>query len=151
MQPRISDALELLTAQHDEIELLLSAIAATASPAHRSKLITDLADQVTIHLAVEQELFYPAVSDLIGSDVHAELLAEHAEVKRVLADLLWRDHDDERWGHTLTRLRELLSVHAAWQERHLFETIAEKRTPAELAQVGGDITDWLDGLVVAAA
>lgn len=148
---RISDALELLTAQHDEIDGLLSAIASATSPGRRSQMITELTDQVTIHLAAEQELFYPAVSDLISSDVHAELIAEHTEIKRVLADLLWREHDDERVGHTLATLRELLAVHAIWQERHLFETIAENRTPEQMAQIGGEITGWIDGLVVAAA
>ena len=144
MQP-ITDALELLTAQHDDIDVLLTAIDQAPSPGRRSQLITDLADQVTIHLAVEQELFYPAVS-MLSDDV----LAEHAEIKRVLADLLWRVHD-ERGGHTLARLRNLLSAHATRQEGEVFETIAETRTRAELAQIGDDITGWLVGLIVAAA
>lgn len=148
---RISDALELLTAQHDQIDALLSAIADTESAAQRSQLITELADQVTIHLAAEQELFYPAVSDLIDTDVHAELLSEHGEIKRVLAELLWQEHDAERAGHTLTQLRELLAVHATWQERELFETIAERRSISDLAELGSEITGWIDSLVVAAA
>ena len=144
MQP-ISDALELLTAQHGDIDALLTSIAQAPNPGRRSQMITELADQLTIHLAVEQELFYPAVS-MLSEDI----LAEHVEIKRALADLLWRESDDERDGHTLARLNALFSAHVR-QECELFETIAQACSPARLAQIGDDITGWIDGLVARAA
>lgn len=143
---RISDALELLTAQHDEIEALISEIADT-TPSRRSQAITDLADRITIHLAAEQVLFYPSVSALISNEVHAELLAEHLEIKRVLADLLWADSENERLDRELSRLAALVDCHATWQERELFVTVAEARTEEELAALGTEITDWVDSIV----
>lgn len=148
---RISDALELLTAQHDEIEALIAEIADTANPDRRSQAITELADRVTVHLAAEQVLFYPSVSMMISSDVHAELLAEHAEIKRVLADLLWLESDDTRFARKLSALKSLIDCHATWQERDLFEAVVEARTEAELAALGTEITDWVDSIIDASA
>lgn len=148
---RIADALELLTAQHDEIEALMAEIADTANPDRRSQAITELADRITVHLAAEQVLFYPAVSTLISRDVHTELLAEHAEIKRVLADLLWLDGEDARLHRKLSALRSLVDVHATWQERELFENVAEVRTAEELAALGTEITDWVESIIDASA
>lgn len=148
---RISDALELLTAHHDEIEALLAEIAVAANTTRRAMAITELADAVTVHLAAEQELFYPAIAADLSTDVHAELLAEHAEIKRLLADLVWLEHDDNRLERKLVALRALVGHHATWQEKDLFETVAERRSEAELAAIGDEIRGWIDGLVVYAA
>ena len=144
---RISDALELLTAQHDEIEALLAEIADTANPDRRSQAITDLADRITVHLAAEQELFYPAVSMLISTDVHTELLAEHGEIKRLLADLLWLEGDDTRLERKLSALKSLIDCHCTWQERELFENVAEVRSPEELSALGTEISGWIDSII----
>jgi hypothetical protein len=148
---RISDALELLTAQHDEIDALIAEIGSTANPDRRSQAITDLADKLTVHLAAEQVLFYPTVSMLISREVHQELLAEHAEIKRVLADLLWLDGENARLERKLSALKALLDCHSTWQEQDLFETVAEQRSAAELAELGTEITDWVSSIIDASA
>jgi hypothetical protein len=129
----------------------MAEIAITANPDRRSQAITDLADRITVHLAAEQELFYPAVSMLISSDVHAELLAEHGEIKRVLADLLWLDSDDSRLERKLSALQALIDCHTRWQERELFENVAETHTGEELAALGAEISGWIDSLIDASA
>lgn len=143
---RISDALELLTAQHDEIEALISEIADTQNPDRRNQAITELADRITVHLAAEQVLFYPSVSTLISRKLHTELIAEHAEIKRVLADVLWLDAGVQR-DRKLSALKALVDCHATWQERELFENVAEARTEEELAALGTEITNWVDSII----
>jgi Hemerythrin HHE cation binding domain len=145
---RILDALELLTAQHDEIDALIEKIATPAKPDARGQAIADLADHLTVHLAAEQELFYPAVSTLISTEVLTELMAEHAEIKRVLADLLWFDAaDDERIERKLSGLKALMECHATWQESVLFERVAEARSPREIVVLGAEIGGWIDSIV----
>ncbi len=143
---RISDALELLTAQHDEIEALISEIADTVNPDRRSQAITELADRITVHLAAEQVLFYPAVSTLLTREVHTELIAEHSEIKRVLADILWLEPGTQQ-DRKLSALKALIDCHATWQERELFETVAEQRSAEELSELGSEITSWVDSIV----
>lgn len=150
---RIADALELLTAQHDEIDSLLAVVSTSGSPAVRSAAVSELAEKLTLHLAIEQEMLYPTADRTLSDEVRRELMSEHVEIKRVLADLVWLDLDDSRFGGKLTLLQMLLEWHELWQEEQLFETLAESMSPAELEDLGERINGWLEGadLLVAAA
>lgn len=142
---RIADALELLTAQHDEIDALIADLATSTNPAVRNQTINDLVDKLTVHLALEQELLYPAVSSALSGEVREELRAEHAEIKRILADMLWLESEDARFARKLTALQSLIAWHTTWQERELFERTAETMTPDQLADLGARVNAWLDG------
>ncbi|MDB4961159.1 MAG: Hemerythrin cation binding domain protein [Myxococcales bacterium] len=141
---RIADALELLTTQHAEIDSLVAEISTSSSPSVRDQGIRELAEKLTLHLALEQELFYPAVAGALSDEVHTELMAEHVEIKRVLADLLWLESEDTRFARKLVALTSLLAWHTTWQERELFETTAEAMTAAQLADLSAQIHDYLD-------
>jgi hypothetical protein len=141
---RIADALELLTAQHDEIDSLVAEISTSSSPSLRDQLINELAEKLTIHLGLEQELLYPALAASLSDEVHAELMAEHVEIKRVLADLLWLESEDTRFARKLVALKSLLAWHTTWQERELFETTAEAMTPDQLADLGAQLNGYLE-------
>lgn len=141
---RIADALELLTAQHDEIERLLAVVSTSGSPDNRQRARIDLAELLPIHLALEQELFYPNMTSVISTEVLRELVAEHGEIKRILADVLWAELDDDELHRELAVLHELFDVHRAWQESYLFETVAEARDGVELAQLGELMHAWVE-------
>ena len=141
---RIADALELLTAQHDEIDSLLAVVSTSGSPVVRSAAVSELAEKLTVHLAIEQEMLYPTVAQTLSDDVRRELTSEHVEIKRVLADLVWIDLDDSRFGLKLTTLQMLLEWHELWQEEQLFESLAESMSAAELEDLGERINGWLE-------
>jgi len=148
---RIVDALELLTEQHDEIDALISELQTTATPTARNATVSLLVDKVAAHLSLEQELFYPAVASALTTDVHAELLAEHAEIKRILADMLWLESEDTRFEHKLGALQGLLCWHSMWQERELFEKAAETMTANQLATLCEHMNRYLGSSVSIAA
>lgn len=130
---KISDALELFTAQHEAIEAALAAV--HADPAQ----VPALADAITDHLTAEHEVLYPALAGRVPPAVRAELVAEHAAIKRVLADLLWLDADDDRFAATLTKLSALLADHGCWQDDGLFVQLAETVPPGELAALATQV------------
>lgn len=148
---RISDALELLTAQHDEIDALLAIIVNQTDASAREQAFEQLADRITVHLAAEQSLFYPAIDGDVSAHVMQEVMAEHLEIKKVLADLLWMGLDDDRAPPKVTQLRGLLAGHAAWQESELFPTVAETRSLDELADLGARLRQWHGEIVSLAA
>jgi len=148
---RIADALELLTSQHDEIDALIAELKTSTNPSVRNQTINVLVDRVTIHLSLEQELFYPAVSSALTTDVHAELIAEHAEIKRVLADMLWLESEDTRFARKVAALESLLWWHSTWQERELFEKAAETMSSNQLADLGNRLNEYVDGSLALAA
>lgn len=139
----ITSALELMASQHDEIDTLVARVS-TTSPEQRAAVLVELADKLTLHLAVEQELFYPVADPLISTEVRAELAVEHQEIRRVLADLIWLEHEDQRFARKLTALQTLLAWHEAWQEQVLFERIARTLPEPQLAELGSAVTTWFD-------
>jgi hypothetical protein len=140
----ITNAIELLTRQHDEIEALLVEVSATGSASAHTGALSALTDKLTLHLAVEQELLYPAADPLISPEVRAELLAEHQEIKRILADLIWLEQEDQRFARKLVGLQMLLQLHEAWQEAELFVRLAQGLPAPRLADLGTEVHTWFD-------
>ena len=139
--PRISDPLELLTQQHDD---LLAHLDALTSPnaAERTRALDTLANELPDHLAAEQELLYPCVTGYLAQPVRDELLAEHTEIKRALADLLWFGLDDADAPHRIAELRTLLEGHCAYQDHELFENAAESLAPIDITILGNRLHAW---------
>jgi hypothetical protein len=146
---RIADALELLTAQHDEIERLIAVVTTSGSPDTRRRARTDLAELLPLHLALEQELFYPTLASVISHDVLRELVAEHTEIRRILADMVEPAPDDDTTARELSTLHELFEVHRAWQEAYLFQTVAEVRDRMELALLADAMHAWVARMTAA--
>lgn len=142
---RISDPLELLTAQHADLDALLDRLTAVELPA-RDAVFAELADKVVLHLAAEQELLLPAVAGQVSPDVQRELAAEQQEIKRILADLLWFGLDDAAVAAGIPSLRALLHGHAAWQETELFTTMAETMSGPALVELGERLCAWSDNV-----
>lgn len=129
---QIKDALELLTAQHDEIDFLVVQVQQT----YDQDAFDELADKLAAHLGLEQELFYPAIAQVVRDDVQRELLAEHVAIKGVLAELIWLGVDDPAFGAKLHELAYLVDGHCGYQEDELFEHVAEAVPGEELAALG---------------
>jgi hypothetical protein len=139
--PRISDPLELLTQQHDDLLALLDALA-SPNETERNRALADLTDQLPEHLAAEQELLYPCVTGYLAQPVRDELLAEHTEIKRALGDLLWFGLDDADAPGRIAELRTLVEGHAAYQDHELFENAAESLAPIDITVLGNRLHAW---------
>lgn len=146
---RITDALEQLSSHHATMDALLSDIALTPDAALRTRYVDELANLLTAHLAIEQEYLYPVIATHVSAGVLAELHAEHGEIKRVLADLLWQDADDEQFMPTVKQLTLLLDGHCAWQDDQLYIQAARALGQEYQAVIGQQIAAWLPTAVAA--
>ena len=142
--PRISDPLELLTQQHDDILALVDALTTPEQ-------LNELAERLTDHLAAEQALLYPMCAGHIAKTVRDELVAEHVEIKRVLADLLWFGIEDGDTPKRIAALRALLDGHTSYQEAELFEIAAESLAPIDITVLGNRLAAWFVTSVAQAA
>jgi hypothetical protein len=141
----IKDALELLTAQHEQIEDLFEQVRQIGD----ESAFVELADKLATHIALERDVFYPAIAEQVSDHVMAELVAEHAALKQLLEDLVWLGTRDVEFRGKLAQLGELLYGHSAWQEEELFMRSAESMTDAELAALC-DRFYQLDAIAIAA-
>lgn len=142
----INDALELLTAQHEELDFLVVQVQQT----YDADAFEELATKLVAHLALEQELFYPAITSVMTVDVQRELLTEHAAIKRVLAEMLWLGVEDCDFGGKLHELAYLLDGHAGYQEDELFEHVAESLPSDELVSLGVRLHSFDTEILIAA-
>lgn len=141
---RIADVLELLTTQHEEIDRLVTLVAETSDVEDRYRLLDGLATKLTTHLAIEQELLYPELGGIVEPDVIREVLVEHGEIKRILADLVWLEPAGKHFETRLAMLKQLLSGHSAYQEHDLFVQVAERFCPVRLAAICETVHAWSD-------
>jgi hypothetical protein len=143
--PPISDALELLTAQHEQIEDLFEQVRQIGDEA----AFTELVDKLSTHLALEQDLFYPVIGKQLAPDLMDELHAEHAAIKQLLGDMVWLGTRDTEFRTKLSELGTLLFGHSSWQEDELFIAAAESMSRAELAALCDRIYNF-DSIQIAA-
>lgn len=120
MQPHI-DFFDRLTAQHTQIEDLFEFVAMLRDP----DALTELADVLGSHLGLEREGLYTTVSRHLGREIVDELEAEHAAIRRVLAQLVWFGVEDADFAIRLDELRGLLDDHISHQEDELFRAVAK--------------------------
>lgn len=147
---QIVDVLELLTSQHTEVDDLIERL--ETGSGDRSETFRELADKIAAHATVEEKIFYPAVMAEATSDMLHEAVEEHLGVKRVLADLLELDLDDEddsdEFAAKLSVLKEQLSHHAhEEEEQKLFVMLRRSLSEDERAAIGNEVLALFEKLM----
>jgi hypothetical protein len=135
------DALELLTAQHDELGAIIEHVTSIDGE-RRAIVIGELADKLCAHLAAEQEVLYPSIAVVTHSFDGREPTAEHESVKQALANVLGADIDSADLIPRLHALHELLESHSRWQEDTLFVELAETIPIELLGALGAQLLAW---------
>jgi hemerythrin superfamily protein len=118
-----SSAIELLVAQHRQMERLLKDLVEAASASERASLFGPCASELMSHVLVEEEIFYPAVKAERTEDVLFESLEEHLSLKRVLRDLVGLAFDNPHFEPKMHVLEEQVRHHHKEEEEHLFPKV----------------------------
>lgn len=142
------DAITLLMEQHQEVDELLAQIEQTESASEKEDLFYQLADQLAAHAKIEETIFYPAVMTKQTEDKLLESVEEHLAIKRVLADLLELDPDDEHFDAKLQVMKEELTHHAHDEEEgKLFPAVKKLLSADELEGLGGEMMAMFEELI----
>ena len=130
------DAVDLLEAQHREIEDLFERLE-NAGGDRKRRVFAEIADKLAIHATIEERDFYPVVKAKRTEVILLESLEEHLGIKRVLADLLAIDVDDETFDAKANVLKEQVEHHVEEEEADLFpkvKRILDEETLIAIAQ-----------------
>jgi hemerythrin superfamily protein len=142
------DALKLVKQQHDEVEELMETLEKARKPERKQALFTELADKLAAHATMEEKLFYPAVKAKQTEELLLESTEEHLAMKRVLADMLKLDVEDEHFDAKLTVLKEEVRHHARdEEEKKLFPLIRKLMDKQELDELGTRLEQMFAELV----
>lgn len=142
------NALELLTEQHDEVDELFEQIEATEDGEEKAMLFRELANNLAAHAEMEERLFYPAVMAKQTEEILLESVEEHLSVKRVLADLMKMDTEDEQFDAKIAVVKEQVEHHAREEEEgELFPKVRKLFSADELDGLGGEMAALFEELM----
>jgi hemerythrin superfamily protein len=118
------DAIAMLTADHKKVKGLFSQfdkLKEDGSDEDKAGLVSTICNELKIHTAIEEEIFYPAVRKAIDdADLMDEALVEHAGAKDLIAQLEGMDTDDELYDAKVTVLGEQINHHVEEEEGQMF-------------------------------
>lgn len=133
------DAVKLLIKQHRELEALLKQLEEASGEKTQAALFTRIADQLTVHMTAEEQLFYPAVKANRTEDILLESLEEHLSLKRLLADLLALDPSEQTFEPKFKVLKEQTEHHHEEEEEHLFPKVEKLLDESQRATLGAEM------------
>ena len=132
------DAITLLKQDHKTVEKLFKQFEKAKQPAEQRKVAEKVVKDLSVHAAIEEMLFYPAVRDRVPDteETVLESLEEHHIVKWVLSELEDMKPDHERFKAKMTVMMENVRHHVEEEESELFPQVRKAVGRKELAELG---------------
>jgi hypothetical protein len=121
------DAIALLKADHRKVEELFEKYEKTKVDGTREKLAMQICMELSIHTAIEEEIFYPACEGQIEEDMLKEAYVEHDAAKVLIAEIEAGDHDDDYYDAKVKVLQEQIEHHVEEEERRVDGMFAQAR------------------------
>jgi hypothetical protein len=120
-----TDATELLVADHREVQRLFADYRKLADggadAAERAPLAEEICTLLTVHAAIEEEIFYrEARAAGVDADLLDEAEVEHAAAKNLIAQIRELDAADALYDARVRVLGEYVDHHVAEEEGELF-------------------------------
>ena len=132
------NALTLLKQDHGNVETLFERFEKSDDPAEKRRIVDNVILQLSVHAAIEEQLFYPAVRAATDEALPTvlESLEEHHIVKWTLSELERMAPTDERFDAKVTVLIESVRHHVKEEEDELFPKVRDAMTVQQLEELG---------------
>lgn len=134
-----TDAVDLLVRQHRELEDVLAKVLETGNHDEKRALFARVGDHLGVHIASEEQVFYPAVNAARTEEDLLESLEEHLSLKRFLSDLLALDPSDRTFDPKFKVLKEQAEHHHKEEEDYLFVKVRKMLDAPARAALGRDM------------
>lgn len=141
------NAIDFLIGQHRAMEAKMDALMDADKSSAKARLLEQVGDELTVHIASEEELFYPAVNALRTQDILLESLEEHLSLKRLLADLLELRATDQTFEPKFKVLKEQAEHHHEEEEYNLFPRVRNLLNEVQLEALGLEMMEMQDRLL----
>jgi hemerythrin superfamily protein len=142
-------AIDMLEAQHREVEDLFAEFEEASSTKKRGVFL-QIADKLAIHAAIEEKHFYPGAKAKDTEEQLKESVEEHLAVKRIIADLLALDEDDQATLEAKVKvLQEQVEHHVEEEEEELFPKVEKLLDEDTLEALEQDMTATQEELLAA--
>ena len=137
------DAIQLLTADHAEVKKLFKSyeklIKDEADTEEKRELAEQICMMLTVHAAIEEEIFYPSAREVLEEqDLIDEAAVEHASAKDLIAQIQDSEPDDELYDAKVKVLGEYIDHHVKEEQDEIFPKV--KKAGLDLAALGEELS-----------
>ena len=125
-QPR--DAIALLKQDHRTVEELFAAFEKASGEGRKQKIAQQICLELSVHAAIEEEIFYPACEGKVEEDLLKEAYVEHDGAKVLIAQILEGDgQSDEFFDAKVKVLQEQIEHHVEEEEKRMEGMFSQAR------------------------
>lgn len=112
------DAIALLKEDHRTVEKLFEEFEKAKGDGRKEKLAKQICLELTVHTALEEEIFYPACQGTVEEDLLKESFVEHDAAKLLIAEIEAADGEsDEYFDAKVKVLSEEIEHHVEEEEK----------------------------------
>ena len=136
------NALDLLKSDHEQVMRLFSEFEKMDKEEEDAKreLVEKACNQLSIHAEIEEELFYPALRDVLDEqDLLDEAQVEHDMAKQLIDELESMEPSEDLYDAKFTVLGEYVKHHIEEEEKEIFAKA--KKAKLDLDTLGADMLD----------
>jgi hypothetical protein len=133
------DALKLLEEDHVKVKKMLSELDDTTERAEKTREegFARIQQELEVHEAIEEEIFYPALKDHPKTkELALEGYEEHHVVDTVMAEMRELPVTDETWTAKFSVMKENLEHHIEEEEDEMFKQARQVFDESELKELG---------------
>jgi hemerythrin superfamily protein len=134
------EAVEMLREDHQKVKDLFEEFEKAEEDEEKLRIVRTALNELKIHAALEEEIFYPAVRELIEDDDQMdEALEEHHVAKLIMAELQDMEPGDEHFDAKFKVLAESVKHHIQEEESEILPKAEEMELDQE--QLGKEMTE----------
>ena len=111
------DGLQLLAADHREVEGLFADFEKASGAAAKEKLVRQICTELKIHSQIEEEIYYPAIRGKVEQADLNEAYVEHDSAKLLINELEAAEPDEGYYDAKVKVLSELIEHHVKEEEK----------------------------------
>jgi len=121
-----ASAIELLEADHREVEALFEQYEELEDRPKKKVLALKICLSLQVHAQIEEEIFYPAARKAIANaEMIDEAIVEHAAAKQLIAEIETMEVGDNLRDAKVKVLGEQITHHVEEEENELFPEVEE--------------------------
>ena len=122
------DAIALLKDDHRKVEELFEQFEKASGDGRKEKLAQQICLELSVHAAIEEEIFYPACEGKVEEDLIKESYVEHDAAKLLIAEISSGSGEtDEFFDSKVKVLQEEIEHHVQEEEKRMEGLFAQAR------------------------
>jgi hemerythrin superfamily protein len=122
------DAIALLKQDHREVEEMFASFQKASGEGRKQKLAHDICLALSVHAAIEEEIFYPACEGKVEENLLKESYVEHDAAKLLIAEIeAGNGSGDDFFDAKVKVLQEEIEHHVEEEEKRMEGLFAQAR------------------------